>query len=287
MPLPRQAVTRWQARLPADGLSRMIAMADRGGGDLVGEVAFPVALMTIASIIGFPPGTRIGTLYTWAVGLLDDTDGKIATAMTEWLGTPSMWSADSVLGRLLRCDDPAIGTDSALLPAVRLLLSTGTEPPFRALATLMYAVLHDPAVLEAVRADASLTPALVQECWRWECPLTWVLRRCTTDTELCGVRLRAGDPVCVNLASANRDGSRWADADCFDPHRSPLPHLAVGSGPHLCLGRHLAALEAEEILGGLLWVTGPPSARPSGPVPDTDGVSGRGFRSPRRLTLRF
>ncbi|WP_330457677.1 cytochrome P450 [Streptomyces sp. NBC_00820] len=280
----RQAVASWQARLRADALSRLTAMADRGGGDLVGEVAFPVALTTIAGIIGFPLGTRIGTLYTWAVGLLDDTDGKIATAVAEWLGTPSTWPADSVVGRLLRCDDPAIGTGSALLPAVRLLLSTGTEPPYRALATLMYAVLHDPAVLEAVRVDVSISPALVQECWRWECPLTWVLRRCTTDTELCGVRLRAGDSVCVNLASANRDGSRWPDADRFNPHRRPLPHLAVGSGPHLCLGRHLAALEAEEILGGLLQVT---AGRPSGPVLDTDGVSGRGFRSPLRLTLRF
>ncbi|MEV5801623.1 cytochrome P450 [Streptomyces collinus] len=284
----RQAAAGWQTRLRADVQSRLTAMAGRGGGDLVGELAFPVALTTIAGIIGFPPGTRIGTLYTWAVGLLDDTDGKIATAVTEWLGTPSAWSADSVVGRLLRCEDPAIGSHpAALLPAVRLLLSTGTEPPFRALATLMYAVLHDPTVLEAVRVNASLTPALVQECWRWECPLTWVLRRCTADTELCGVRLRAGDSVCVNLASANRDESRWAAADRFDPHRRPLPHLAVGSGPHLCLGRHLAALEAEEILAGLLRVVEPTPTRPSGPALDTDGVSGRGFRSPRRLTLRF
>ncbi|WP_159083422.1 cytochrome P450 [Streptomyces sp. P3] len=52
---------------------------------------------------------------------------------------------------------------------------------------------------------------MIQECWRWECPLTRVQRRCTTDTELCGVRLRAGDPVCVNLASAHGDESRWPE----------------------------------------------------------------------------
>ncbi|WP_107481134.1 cytochrome P450 [Streptomyces sp. IMTB 2501] len=61
---------------------------------------------------------------------------------------------------------------------------------------------------------------------------------------VCGERLRHGDVVCVNLASANRDERRWERADRFDPHRQPQPHLAMGNGPHVCLGRLLAALKA-------------------------------------------
>ncbi|MGW1600501.1 cytochrome P450 [Streptomyces eurythermus] len=281
----RQAVTEQRARIRRDVDARLRALADRGGGDLVGGLAFPVALTTIAGIIGFPLGTRIGTLYTWAVGLLDDADGKITTAMTEWLGTPSAWPAHSLVGRLLRHEDPAIGTGPELLPTVRHLLSTGTEPPFRSLATLMYAVLSDPALLETARSDESGATAVIRECWRWECPLTWVLRRCSTDTELCGARLREGDLVCVNLASANRDETRWSDADRLDVHRRPLPHLAMGTGPHICLGRHLAALEADEVLAGLAR-TAPPVG-PGRAALDTDGVEGRGFRSPRRLILRW
>ncbi|MFE7612323.1 cytochrome P450 [Streptomyces celluloflavus] len=281
----RQAVSDQQARIRLDVVSRLRALAGRGGGDLVRDVAFPVALTAIADIIGFPPGTRIGTLYAWAVGLLEDADGMITTAVAEWLGAPSVWPAHSILGRLLRCDDPLIGTGSELLPTVRLLLSTGTEPPFRSLATLMYAVLSDPAILETVRADESKGSAVIQECRRWECPLTWVLRRCTADTELCGARLREGDLVGVNLASANRDETRWTNPDRFDIYRKPLPHLAMGTGPHICLGRHLAALEAREILAGLLQAT--MSVWPLRPVLDTDGIGGRGFRSPRRLTLRL
>ncbi|MEU2437512.1 cytochrome P450 [Streptomyces rubradiris] len=280
---PRTAATR--ARIREDVDARLRALADQGGGDLVGELAFPVALTAIAGIIGFPPGTRIGTLYTWAVGLLDDADGKITTAMTEWLGTPSAWPARGLVGRLLRHEDPLTGSGSELLPTVRLLLSTGTEPPFRSLATLLYAVLSDPALLETARADESGATAVIQECWRWECPLTWVLRRCSTGTELCGARLREGDLVCVNLASANRDETRWADADRLAPHRRPLPHLAMGTGPHICLGRHLAALEAGEVLAGLAR-TAPP-VWPDRPALDTDGIEGRGFRSPRRLVPRW
>ncbi|MER6348671.1 cytochrome P450 [Streptomyces sp. NPDC001595] len=281
----RHKVPELRARLRTDLVSRLRLLADRGGGDLVAEVAFPAALTTIADLIGFPPGTRVGTLYTWAVGLLDDTDGKIAGAMADWLGTPSAWPADSLVGRLLRCDDPEVGTGAELLPAVRLLLSTGTEPPFRSLATLMYVALADPRVLETVRRDASRASAVIEECRRWESPLTWALRRCVADTELYGERLGAGDLVCVNLASANRDGRRWARADRFDPDRPPRPHLAMGTGPHICLGRHLAALEAGELVDALLRVTA--TGRLPGVVLETDGVSGRGFRSPRRLVLRW
>ncbi|KMS82883.1 hypothetical protein ACZ91_56210 [Streptomyces regensis] len=281
----RQAVSGRRARIRRAVADRLRHLAREGGGDLVSEVAFPLALTTIADMVGFPPGTRVGTLYTWAVGLLDDADGKIATGLAEWLGTPSAWPPDSVVGLLLRHDDPALGTGPELLPVVRLLLSTGTEPPFRSLATLMYVVLGERAVSDAVRRDASLAPAVVQECWRWECPLTWVLRRCAADTELCGERLRRGDLVCVNLASANRDERRWDRADRFDPHREPRPHLALGTGPHICLGRHLAALEAEELLDALLEATATPWH--PGLALDTDGVTGRGFRSPRRLTVRW
>ncbi|MFF9884447.1 MULTISPECIES: cytochrome P450 [Streptomyces] len=251
----RQAVTEQRSRVRRSVDARLRALADQGGGDLVGDLAFPVALTTIAGIIGFPPGTRIGTLYTWAVGLLDDADGKIATAVAEWLGTPSAWPARSLVGRLLRHEDPVIGTGPELLPTVRLLLSTGTEPPFRSLATLMYAVLSDPALLETARATERGATAVIQECRRWECPLTWVLRRCSTDT------------------------------DRLDIHRRPLPHLAMGTGPHICLGRHLAALEAGEILAGLARMA--PRVGPGRPALDTDGVEGRGFRSPRRLILRW
>ncbi|MFI9804146.1 cytochrome P450 [Streptomyces sp. NPDC052301] len=153
------------------------------------------------------------------------------------------------------------------------------------MAILMYAVLSEPVTLETVRADEAMACAVIQECWRWECPLTWVLRRCTADTELCGARMREGDLVCANLASANRDENRWADADRFGIHRKPLPHLAMGTGPHICLGRHLAALEAREILAGLLQATAP--VGPPRPALDTDGIGGRGFRSPRRLALRW
>ncbi|MGW5611369.1 cytochrome P450 [Streptomyces sp. NPDC003753] len=281
----RQAVLAHRQQVRSAVASRLSSVAARGGGDLVADVAFPVALTTIARLIGLPPGTRIGTLYTWAVGLLDDPGGDIAATVRRALETPSAWTRGSLVDRLQGAGNPAIGSGSQLLPALRLLLSTGTEPPFRSLATLMYAALTDSSVPDLLRTDASLAPAVFQECWRWECPLTWVLRRCTTDTELSGHMIRRGELVCVNLASANRDETRWSHADRFDVRRTPLPSLAMGTGPHTCLGRHLAAVEAHELLSEILSAV--TSTWTTGWTLDTDGPSGRGFRSPRRLDIRF
>lgn len=275
----RQTVLAHRDGIRSALAARLAAALARPSGDLVAEVAFPAALTTIARLIGLPPGTRIGTLYAWAVGLTEDPGHRMADAVGELLATPAAWPPGSLVGLLLRANSPAIGTGPQLLPAVRLLLSTGTEPPFRSLATLMYAVLSDRTVLESLRADASFAPAVFQECWRWECPLTWALRRCTTDTEVGGQAIGRDDLVCVNLASANRDETRWSHADTFDARREYLPALAMGTGPHMCLGRHLATVEAQELLSEL---TSLPSATW---VLDTDGPAGRGFRSPRRLKI--
>lgn len=59
----------------------------------------------------------------------------------------------------------------------------------------------------------------------------------------------------------------------------------MGTGPHTCLGRHLAAAESRELLAAILDAT--PPARPTGYALDTDGMAGRGFRSPRRLGIRL
>jgi cytochrome P450 len=46
------------------------------------------------------------------------------------------------------------------------------------------------------------------------------------------------------IGAANRDPSRYAEPDDFDPSRSEIRPLSFGAGPHICLGSQLAKLEA-------------------------------------------
>jgi cytochrome P450 len=77
-------------------------------------------------------------------------------------------------------------------------------------------------------------------------------RTASTDTELGGTAIRAGDKVVLWYVSGNRDEAEFADPDAFDVGRSPNRHLSFGrGGPHLCLGAHLARLEVGVVLAAL------------------------------------
>lgn len=53
-------------------------------------------------------------------------------------------------------------------------------------------------------------------------------------------------------ASANRDERRYPDPDRFDIRRDARDHLAWGTGPHMCVGMHLARVEMEVMLEALI-----------------------------------
>lgn len=104
----------------------------------------------------------------------------------------------------------------------------------------MLALLSNVDVYRRLRDDRTLLPAAVEEMLRWWTPVMHFRRTATVDTELSGVRIRAGDKVVVWFSSANRDEAAFAEPDRFDVARSGNDHLAFGHGPHFCLGAHLA-----------------------------------------------
>ncbi len=91
--------------------------------------------------------------------------------------------------------------------------------------------------------DPSLIPHAVEELLRWETPVPGVVRMTTTDTELAGCPIPAGNTVTVLLASANTDEAAWDRPDEVDFHREVNKHVAFGGGVHRCLGSHLARME--------------------------------------------
>ena len=127
-------------------------------------------------------------------------------------------------------------------------------------------------------------------------------RTATTDTELAGRTIRAGDKVVIWFVSADYDDAVFADPFTFDIRRSPNPQVAFGlMSPHLCLGAQLARMEIkvlfEELLPRLadIRIDGPSTAcaatsspassasRSPSPRPDgsSSGIVGRRGRSAR------
>lgn len=78
------------------------------------------------------------------------------------------------------------------------------------------------------------------------------MRVATTDTEIGGHAVAAGQLVILWIAAANRDAARFSDPDRFDVHRNSTGHLSFGHGIHFCIGAALARLETKIALNALL-----------------------------------
>ena len=77
-------------------------------------------------------------------------------------------------------------------------------------------------------------------------------RRATTDLEGEWGSARPGELVVLGWGPANHDPSAFEAPGEIRLDRRPNPHLAFGSGPHTCIGIHLARLEARVFLEELL-----------------------------------
>jgi cytochrome P450 len=88
----------------------------------------------------------------------------------------------------------------------------------------------------------------MEEFFRFVSPLTHIGRVCPHATEFKGVAIEADQRVSLCWASANRDASVFEKPEEVRLDRKPNPHIAFGSGVHLCLGALHARLLTRSLL---------------------------------------
>ncbi len=120
---------------------------------------------------------------------------------------------------------------------------------------------------EAVLADPALLPNALVECLRHESSVQALARTTLRDVEVDGVVIPAGEKVLMLYGSGNRDPREFGEtADRLDVRRHIDRHLAFSSGPHFCIGNHLARLQARVAVEELF------AAHPHVRVDPTGGV---------------
>jgi cytochrome P450 len=172
----------------------------------------------------------------------------------------------------------AIGDEEAVSNAAVLLFG-GIETTEGMIANAVWHLLTHPDQLALVRAEPELLAGAVEESLRLEPAAATIDRYATRDA----APVRAGDLVSVSIAAANRDPAVFPDPDRFDVRRPNAKlHLAFAHGPHVCIGMHLARLEAHTALRVLLERLGPDVrlAEPTAP-------RGLVFRKPPALRVDF
>jgi cytochrome P450 len=126
-----------------------------------------------------------------------------------------------------------------------VLLFGGIETTEGAIANALLHLLGHTDQLELVRRDPALLAGAIEESLRLEPAAASIDRYATRDLELAGARIRAGDLVIVSIAGANRDPREFPDPHRFDVRRQNAGrHISFAGGPHVCIGMHLARLEA-------------------------------------------
>ncbi|HLM95719.1 MAG TPA: cytochrome P450 [Acidimicrobiales bacterium] len=287
------ALARWESTLIVPTIHRLIdGLAGRTRVDLVEEITSQFPVQVIAGVLGVPSEDH-GRFHTWALDMnKGPEDYPVSTAasaamrayLTPIVEDRKARPADDLVSDIVTAeiDGERLG-DEHIYGFLRLLLPAGAETTFAAMGNCLFALLERPEVLARVRSDPSLLDTVVEETLRWETSVTMVNRETTCPVEIDGVEIPAGVSLVCATGSANRDESRYTDADQWDLDRHEPPHIAFGTGRHQCLGMHLARMELRVGLGALL-------ARLPGLRLDRDDavrVEGMAFRSPPRLPVVF
>jgi cytochrome P450 len=144
-------------------------------------------------------------------------------------------------------------TDDEIISNLLLLFTAGHETTSNMLGNALIALHRHPEQLMRLRLDASLTPAAVSECLRYDSSVQMVGRVALEDVQPGDRSLPRGTVVFVMLGAANRDPSQFQRPDELDIGRNAHGRLlSFSSGIHYCLGARLALLELEVGLGTLL-----------------------------------
>ncbi len=285
---------RWRAELVEVVVHELIdRFAPRGRAELAREFTFAFPVQVIARIMGLPrqdyPRFQrlsielLNVVYDWDRGIA--ASAELRAYLAEILAQRRRRPQDDLISTLAESEiDGARLTDDEIFAFLLLILPAGVETTYRASGNLLVALLTEPALVEALRADRALVRGAFEEALRWEPPITTVVRRAVRDCELGGVAIPAGTNVSVSVAAANRDPARYPDPDRFDPTRKNIAHLTFGGGPHLCLGMHLARMEGTVAINALLDRLSDLRLDPTAPAPHVVGVA---FRSPAALPVEF
>lgn len=143
--------------------------------------------------------------------------------------------------------------------------AAGTDTTAQAMANAVLFLSHAPEALQDAITEPELWPRVFEETVRRRPSSTFTSRRTTTDVEIGGVAISAGEMVHVALSSANTDPAHSARPFEFDIHRpDPTDHLAFSTGRHTCLGNPLARVQGPTGLKALFERL--PSLRPVEPV---------------------
>jgi cytochrome P450 len=238
------------------------AIEPDGRAELRRSLAGPLSATVAAQALGLER-TDPGEILAWYDAIVAAVTGVAAGDRV----TPAGREAFAALGASVEpalAGEPraslvaAAGQSGDLRPDevvsnVAVLLFGGIETTEGMICNAILHLLSHPEQRALVEADRGLLANAVEESLRLEPAAAVIDRYATRDVRLDGASIERGELVTISIAGANRDPAVFPDPDRFDVARENARlQIAFAHGPHVCIGMHLARLEAHTALGRLL-----------------------------------
>ncbi len=244
--------------------------ADRGDGtiDIIDDLARPLPSTVICEMLGVPLSDRPKfTDWTARVTHLlaprSMTDEMRRLAGEAAMGLGSYMSklieerrdnlGDDMVSVLIRAteDGDRLSPEELLTQSIGLLVA-GFETTIGLIGNGMRQLLLHPEQLQKLRDNPELIDRAVEECLRFDGPISATRRVLHEDAVVHGVLVPKDVELLLFIASAHRDPRVYERPDELDITRDSRSHLAFGGGIHFCLGAHLARLETRVAIGELV-----------------------------------
>ena len=238
-----------------------------GSADLHRDFSSPVPTFVVAELLGVPPADR-ARFDPWVAALTSFQDsgfdlrdmrapeavGEMFAYFSDLIAARRHDPRGDLISALTQADvDGEQLTDWDILGFCFVMVAGGNDTTGNLISHGVTLLTERSDQRELLLADPALIPTAVLEFLRMESSVQGLARTTTRDVTVHGTVIPAGEKVLMLYGSANRDEREFgADADQLDVRRQPPRHLGFATGPHFCIGSHLARLQAriafEELL---------------------------------------
>ncbi len=230
-------------------------LKDQGGADVLDRFARRFPTVIFLRLMGLPE-EDLDMFLEWVHNLLHlsyEEDPDRSRQLAAITGASAYFAEQIALRREKPRDDllshamtweinGELISDRDLHAFCVLMFQAGLDTVPISVGWALYHFATHPDQRRAILADSSLIPTSVEEILR---VYSFVIpaRKATKDVEVGGCPVKAGEMVMLPLVVTNRDPARYENPLEVDLTRATSNHIAFGSGPHRCLGSHLARLE--------------------------------------------
>jgi cytochrome P450 len=132
-----------------------------------------------------------------------------------------------------------------------LLFLAGLDTVMNGIGNGVRHLAANPDLQKQLRESPKLIPDAAEELLR-RYTFTVPPRRVTKDIEFFGAPMKANERVMLFLPAADLDAAEFPEPETFNLNRENKAHIAFGTGPHRCLGSHLARIEIQILYEELL-----------------------------------